>query len=522
MDIELARKRARDALRNLESHKARINDLNVYPVPDGDTGTNLTLTVRAIVDALESSEATGHEAVAKDLSRAALMGARGNSGVILSQIVRGLAEVLGEQDEIDSMLLARAFRSASDEAYRAIQRPVEGTMLTVIREMAEEAERPEVVALPKDELLLRIVERGEDAVRRTPDMLAKLREAGVVDAGGVGLVELIRGLYFSVAGIDVPEVAANGEGEAHPELDHEFSEFQYCTNFVLEGVDLDREALSEELWKIGDSLHVVGDDSMLRIHVHTDEPERTIGAARRLGTVIESTVDVADMDEQIRERIPDLVTAIVAVAPGAGNRRLFGRTFGEVIVVAGGQTANPSAQEIADAVEAAHAPEVIVLPNNRNVVGAAIQASEFTTKSMRVLETHSVQAGLAAVTLAYHYSTPAAEIVEEMTEAIADLRTGELTHASRTATVDGVAVREGEWLGLIDGRVVACAVEFDDVALVVADGVLEGGKDTLTGILGEDVPPLESFAARLLELYPRLDFERLDGGQPHYPLLVFA
>ena len=247
MDIELARKRARDALRNLESHKARINDLNVYPVPDGDTGTNLTLTVRAIVDALESSEATGHEAVAKDLSRAALMGARGNSGVILSQIVRGLAEVLGEQDEIDSMLLARAFRSASDEAYRAIQRPVEGTMLTVIREMAEEAERPEVVALPKDELLLRIVERGEDAVRRTPDMLAKLREAGVVDAGGVGLVELIRGLYFSVAGIDVPEVAASGEGEAHPELDHEFSEFQYCTNFVLEGVDLDREALSEEL-----------------------------------------------------------------------------------------------------------------------------------------------------------------------------------------------------------------------------------------------------------------------------------
>jgi DAK2 domain fusion protein YloV len=522
MNIEVARTRARDALRNLESHRVRINDLNVYPVPDGDTGTNLTLTMRSIVEALDASRATGHEAVAKELSRAALMGARGNSGVILSQIVRGLASVLGEQDEIDSKVIARALRAASDEAYRAIQTPVEGTMLTVIREMAEEAERPDVIVLPKVELLLRVVERGEDAVRRTPDMLAKLRDAGVVDAGGVGLVELVRGIYFSVAGIAVPDEAELVAEDALPESDHEFSEFQFCTNFVVEGRDLDREALSDELWRFGDSLHVVGDPSMLRVHVHTDEPARALETARGIGTVIESTVDVADMDEQIRERMPDLRTAVIAVASGEGNRRLFGRTFGEVVVVAGGQSANPSAKEIAEAVDAAHAPEAIVLPNNPNVVGAAIQAGEFTSKPTRVVETRSVQAGLHAVSVGYRHNASADENVEEMNRAIDEIRTGEVTTASRTAAVDGVTVTAGEWLGLVDGHVVASAPGFDEVALAVADGVLSDGSDTLTAILGADVPPLDGLLARLAEAHPRVHVERVDGGQPHYPLLVIA
>jgi hypothetical protein len=521
MEIEVARKRARDALRNLEAHRAQLNSLNVYPVPDGDTGTNLTLTVRAIVEALDASAASGHEAVAKELSRAALMGARGNSGVILSQIVRGLAEVLGEQDEIDAPLVARALRSASDEAYRAVQKPVEGTMLTVIREMAEEAELPDVSYLPKDELLLRVVERGEDAVRRTPDMLPKLKEAGVVDAGGKGLVELLRGIYFSVAGIELPDVLEVAD-DAHPDIDHEFSTYQYCTNFVVEGSNLDRDALSEELWRFGDSLHVVGEPSMLRVHVHTDEPSRALVAAQGIGTVIESTVDIADMDEQMRERLDDLQTAIVAVAPGAGNRRLFARTFGEVHVVSGGQTANPSAKEIADAVDAAHAPEVIVLPNNRNVVGAAIQASEFASKPMRVVETHSVQAGLHATQLEYSYNDSADGNVERMRIAAGQIRTGEVTTAARAATVDGVEVREGEWLGLVDDRVVACGAQFDDVALAVAAGVLADGADVLTVIIGEGVPSLDALRERLTEAHPGVQVEILNGGQPHYPLLVYA
>ena len=234
MEMEVARRVTRDALRNLEAHRARINRLNVYPVPDGDTGTNMTLTVRAIVDALEASHATGHEAVAKELSRAALMGARGNSGVILSQIVRGLAEVLGKQAEIDSVTIRGALRSATKEAYRAIQNPVEGTMLTVIKRMAEAAESLEALGLEKPQLLAFVVERGERAVAETPDQLAKLRDAGVVDAGGVGLVELLRGVYHSVAGIQMPDAATEDDDEG-PELEHEFSEFQFCTNFVVEG-----------------------------------------------------------------------------------------------------------------------------------------------------------------------------------------------------------------------------------------------------------------------------------------------
>ncbi len=520
-EIDVARKLARDALSNLEAHRVRINQLNVYPVPDGDTGTNMTGTVRAIVDALDASRATGHEAVAKELSLAALMGARGNSGVILSQIVRGLSEVLERQAQIDTATIREALRSASVEARSAIMNPVHGTMLTVMDAMADAAESPEARGLTMSELLALVVERGDRAVVETEHQLAKLRDAGVVDAGGAGLVELLRGVYFSVADIVMPEVVAEDE-DVHPELDHEFSEFQFCTNFVIEGSGLDREALSAELWRIGDSLHVVGDPTMLRVHVHTDEWERVIEVARALGTVIESTVDVADMDEQIRERLPDLQTAVVAVVPGAGNRRLFERRFGEVAVIAGGQSANPSAKEIADAIEHAHAPEVIVLPNNRNVVGAAVQATEFTSKVVRVVETESVQAGLLAVTEGYLHSDSADDNEAAMTRALDGLVTGEVTTAARTATVDGIEVREGEWLGLVEGRVVACDPDFDEVALAVARGVLSGGSDAFTAIVGAERPRLEGFRERFRQEFPRVDLEEKDGGQPHYPLLVFA
>ncbi|MGL6278768.1 MAG: DAK2 domain-containing protein, partial [Gaiella sp.] len=239
MDIATARARARAALHNLEAHRQRIDDLNVYPVPDGDTGTNLVRTVQSIVEALEASSAEGAESVAKELSRAALMGARGNSGVILSQIVRGFADVLGRSDEVDGEVLAQAFRSASDAAYRAIQRPVEGTMLTVIREMAEEAEQPNIRRLSKQDVLRHVVERGEESVRRTPELLAVLAEAGVVDAGGTGLLELVRGVYLSAAGLPLPEAAVVAEGLTLDAVDHGESQFRFCTNFVVVGEELD-------------------------------------------------------------------------------------------------------------------------------------------------------------------------------------------------------------------------------------------------------------------------------------------
>ncbi|HEV8687002.1 MAG TPA: DAK2 domain-containing protein, partial [Gaiellaceae bacterium] len=289
---------ARGALASLEANRQRIDDLNVYPVPDGDTGTNLTLTARAIVEALESSNATDRSTIAREVTRAALMGARGNSGVILSQIVRGFAEVVGEAEELDAPTLTRALRSASDAAYRAVRRPVEGTMLTVIRELAEAAERAEQTQ-DVGAFLVDLVRAGEESLARTPEQLEILREAGVVDAGGAGLVEILRGAAATVAGEPIPE-AAPSEELSLDAIHQELSRYRYCTTFVVEGDDLDREDLEGELEKLGDSLLVVGDRDAMKVHVHTDDP----GAALALGTArgtIEG-VEIANMHAQTAQR----------------------------------------------------------------------------------------------------------------------------------------------------------------------------------------------------------------------------
>ncbi|MCS7006926.1 MAG: DAK2 domain-containing protein, partial [Gaiellaceae bacterium] len=279
------RELARAALANLEAHRQRIDDLNVYPVPDGDTGTNLALTLRSVVEALEASTATTRVAIAKEVTRAALMGARGNSGVILSQIVRGFAEALGPAEEITTPLLRRAFRSASDAAYRAVRRPVEGTMLTVIREMAEEAERRANRTVSQEELLRRVLARGEDALARTPELLDVLREAGVVDAGGAGLVEIVRGVLLQMAGEPLPEAPVEARPLPLEAIHLEPSRYRYCTVFVVEGEALDAERLEEELERLGDSLLVVGDSSALKVHVHTDDPGAALSAGVALGVI---------------------------------------------------------------------------------------------------------------------------------------------------------------------------------------------------------------------------------------------
>src|SRR5262249_35596129 len=309
-DLERVRALVGAALASLEASRGRIDDLNVYPVPDGDTGTNLTLTVRAVADLVGSAEPAERPALAHAVARAALMGARGNSGVILSQIVRGVADVLAESTNgIDPLLAARALRGASDAAYRAVRRPVEGTMLSVIRELAEEAERrsgqPEPEALGA--LLVELVRHGEEAVARTPAQLEVLREAGVVDAGGAGLVELLGGVAGAVSGEALPAAPAVA-AVAGPEAIHlEPSRFRYCTVFVVEGDGLDRDELEADLEQLGDSLVVVGDDSALKVHVHTDDP----GAALSLGTAAGTIegVEIADMhtQQELRERRLSLV-----------------------------------------------------------------------------------------------------------------------------------------------------------------------------------------------------------------------
>ena len=529
-ELERARELARAALGNLEANRRRIDDLNVYPVPDGDTGTNLTLTARSIVEVLEASTAADRAAVAKELTRAALMGARGNSGVIFSQILRGAAEVLGRPGPIDTLRIRRAFRGASDAAYRGVTRPVEGTMLTVIRELAEEAEDPRHAALDKIDFFKALVARGEDALARTPDQLAVLREAGVVDAGGAGLLEIVRGVAAALAGEALPEAPVEDPHEAGVDAIHqELSEYRYCTVFVVEGSALDAEALEAELERLGDSLLVVGDPSALKIHVHTDDPGAALAAGTRLGTI--EGVVIANMHRQTAERsrrlldaVPDseltLETGIVVVVPGAGNRRLF-ESHGATRVLEGGQTMNPSTSDILAAIESTPATEVLVLPNNGNVILSAEQAASLATKPVRVIPSRSVGAGLAAI-VRYLPTLPAAENEVAMLEALRQVATGEVTIASRDVELDGVPVRKGAYLGLADGTVVASSASFDEVAQAVVERLLSNGAEVLTLLTGDTEPQLDGLLRHLEEHHPGVELDVHPGGQPHYPLLLSA
>jgi DAK2 domain fusion protein YloV len=528
--LERARELGRAALQTLEANRRRIDDLNVYPVPDGDTGTNLTLTVRTIVEALEASAAADRSALAKEVTRAALMGARGNSGVILSQIVRGAAEALDGDGPVDASVLRRAFRGASDAAYRAVRRPVEGTMLSVIRELAEEGEERRNATLDPAALLEQLVARGEDALARTPDQLAVLKEAGVVDAGGAGLLELVRGITAAVTGEAIPEAPDEHVPEAGLDAIHqELSRYRYCTVFVIEGEGLDAAALEDELEQMGDSLLVVGDSTALKVHVHTDEPGRALALGTAAGTI--EGVEIANMhkqtverEERLLEAVPDpeltLETGVVAVVPGEGNRRLF-ESYGAAKVIEGGQTMNPSTADIVAAIQATPATEVLVLPNNSNVILSAEQAAKLVDKHVRVIPSRSVPAGLAAI-VRYLPSLSAEENEAAMLEALEQVATGEVTRASRDVELDGVEVRKGAWLGLADGAAVASSGDFDEVASAVAERLLGTGAEVLTLLTGADEPELDGLLQRIRERHPGVELDVQPGGQPHYPLLLSA
>jgi uncharacterized protein len=533
-DIDRVRTLVGSALSSLEASRDRIDDLNVYPVPDGDTGTNLTLTVRAVAEALGGSEAADRPALAHEVARAALMGARGNSGVILSQIVRGAAQVLAESaNGVEPELAARALRGASDAAYSAVRRPVEGTMLSVVRELAEEAESRADDPAPLGDLLIDLVRRGEEAVARTPEQLEVLREAGVVDAGGAGLVELLRGVAAAVSGEPVPEAPVVATERAGLDAIHlEQSRYRYCTVFVVEGTALDRDSLEGQLELLGDSLLVVGDETALKVHVHTDDP----GAALSLGTaagVIEG-IEIANMQEQQvqRERrlsvVPDpverAVSGVVAVVAGDGNRALFesvAAPVGPIRIVEGGQTSNPSTAELLAAIEELAADEVILLPNNSNVRLAAEQAAQNAARPVEVVATDSITAGLAAL-VAFDGSRVAAENAAEMRETAAAVAAGEVTRASRDVQLNGVAIRNGEWLGLADGDPVAGGDDFVAVAFAVIERLLSEPREHLTLLTGAERPELRDLIDRITEAHPEVEIEVHEGGQPHYPLLLGA
>ena len=510
-------KLARAALAALEASRARIDDLNVYPVPDGDTGTNMTLTVRAVVEALERDPAA-------DLGRAILMGARGNSGVILSQLVRGALEALPEDAEPDARGIARALRSASDAGYAALRNPQEGTILTVARALAEKAEELGPAEPPRGDALAELLVHGEAALERTTEQLDVLRQAGVVDAGAAGLLEILRGIASHVRGEALPEPAPLAGAVPFEAVHQELSRFRYCTSFFVEGDDVDPERLEQELGRLGDSLLVVGSAGAVKAHVHTDEPGAALALATAVGVIEE--VDVKNMHVQTAEREERLVgtvelarCGVVAVCAGDGNRRLF-ESLGATCVD-GGQSMNPATAEIVAAVEALEAREAVVLPNNKNVILAAEHAARATIRPARVVATRTLQAGLGAM-VAFDAGRGADENAAEMDEAAAGVRAGAVTRASRDATVGGLDVREGQFLGLLDGEPVTTGPVLQPVAREVVDRLLEEGADVLTVLVGRDAEGVDDLAAYVAEQHPELEVEVHDGGQPHYPLLFSA
>ena len=496
----------------LEASRARIDDLNVYPVPDGDTGTNMTETVRAVVTALERDADA-------DIVRAALMGARGNSGVILSQLVRGAVEALGDEGAIDAAAVARALRGASDGGYAAVRNPQEGTMLTVARELAEKAEALVASDPPVAEALGELVAHGERALAATPDQLDILRQAGVVDAGGAGVLEVLRGIAAHVRGEPLPELEAVSGGIPLEAVHQELSRYRYCTSFFVEGETVDPEELERELTKLGDSLLVVGGPGAVKVHVHTDEPGAALALATERGVIEE--VDIKNMHVQTVDRTERLereagVTGAVAVVLGAGNRRLF-ESLG-ASTVEGGETMNPSTADLLAAVEALPEQGVVLLPNSKNVVLAAEQAAEQSGKDVRVIPTRNLQAGLGAL-VAFDAGRALEENVADMEEAAAVVRAGSVARASRSAKFGDVDVAEGEFLGLVDGEPVASGEILEPVATDVVARLVGDGADVLTVLVGDGAGVSDEVVDAIRAAHPRLEVEVHEGGQPHYPLL---
>jgi uncharacterized protein len=442
-----------------------------------------------------------------------------------------LGMVDGETIDVDAV--ARALRGASDAAYRAVRRPVEGTMLSVIRELAEEAEHQAANGRPPmPELLRTLVERGESAVARTPEQLQVLRDAGVVDAGGAGLLELVRGVAAAVRGEPLPEPPPATEGLGFEAIHQELSKFQYCTVFLIEGKELDRAAIEHELEQLGDSLLVVGDESAVKVHVHTNDPGAALQVGQRNGTI--DRIEIANMHDQTSKReerllaaVPDAPPAlcgVVAVVAGDGNRKLFeslAQPVGPIRIVEGGQTMNPSTADLLRAAQSVDAEEVVLLPNNSNILLAAEHAAENADRTVEVVGTTSIPAGLAAL-LSFDGSRSAAENAAEMREAIAAVATGEVTIASRDVQLDGIQIRAGDWLGLAEDRPVAAGAGFEEAATAVADALLAGSRSLLTLLVGEGAPPLDALIERIESSHPEVEIDVQQGGQPHYPLLLSA
>jgi DAK2 domain fusion protein YloV len=537
--IERFRRVISSAYAYLEERRQEVNDLNVFPVADGDTGDNMAMTMRAVLEELDRLDGldvdeVGRTRLVQALARAALMGARGNSGVILSQIVRGAAEELASRpgELIDPVLVASAFASAADAAYDSVRDPAEGTMLTVFREMAHSIAR-QLAHLDADkqrldrgvsddqqdlvlaEVLERAIADGERAVQRTPEQLEVLRDAGVVDAGGYGLVLILAGVVAGLRGdgAELPEIS-HQETPRVSRPHHEDSRYRYCTNFIVSGTGLESRELLPRLEALGDSVLVVGDEVTLKVHVHTDDPEAAVDLFSEAGAV--TNLDVADMREQIAERRSRLAagrTGALAVAAGQGIERLFTELGAHV--VPGGETLNPSTYELLAGIHEIPAEEVVVLPSSSNVVMAAERACELSEKPARVVGATSQQESLLALVELDPHAT-GEQNVERLERALETVAVGGVAPAARD---DGQGrFRKGDAVGFVGEEIVAWGGAGTTLAATVAR--LADGAEIVTVLGGEEAPiGLEEIDTHVPD---GVELETHEGGQPSWWWLLAA
>jgi len=535
----------RDAMK---AHAPGINRLNVYPVPDGDTGTNMARTLDAVVAELETAD-PGLETTCNAISHGSLMGARGNSGVILSQILRGLVGTLKDAGEGTGLRVAEALKAASAAAYEAVLRPIEGTILTVVRESADAAHTTAQDGGSLVAVLRSARAAGKSALDRTPDMLPVLKDAGVVDAGGAGFLLLLDAALHVVDGVPVPE-PEEFEGPSAEKLDAiahrhatdgsvDVSELRYEVMYFLHLEDGKIQSFKHDWGEIGDSIVVVGGDGLWNCHVHTDDIGAAIEVAIDLGGRPKQ-IRVTDLFEEMADEhahreaaiasghvalragagLPPVTCAVVAVSSGDGLSELFGQ-LGVQGVVTGGQTLNPSTAELLSAVEAVNAQQVVVLPNNKNIIPVAEQLALLTTKTVVVVPTTSMAAALAALVL-YDPEADAASNGEEMAGAARSVATGEVTRAVRSTKTDAGPVNEGDWIGIVRGDgIVAISGTLDGATVALLDNLVVGTAEIVTVIEGTEASGghTDVILAWLDEHRPDVQVEVHRGGQPLYPYL---
>ena len=530
------RKMFANAFSLVEDKKKDIDALNVFPVPDGDTGTNMSLTLKSAVAEMNACESNTIESVCVSFNRGALKGARGNSGVITSQIIKGICSVLmSVENEIQIKDFAKAIQTGAEMAYKAVTVPKEGTILTIIKAMAEKSKSAKS-AKSFEDFFSDVISHGETTLQMTPDMLPVLKKAGVVDAGGRGLMYIFSGFYKAITGeMAEIEFVDNVEKDLTSEELHVNFEsladikFAYCTEFFVVNIfekttEADINTLRTRLMEIGDCVICVGDLQLIKVHVHTNEPNRALGYALQLGEL--NGVKIENMLEQNRqlrkkqEKTPMKEYGMIVVAAGEGLSNVF-KDIDVDYVISGGQTMNPSANDIATAADKVNAKNIFVFPNNKNIIMSAEQANDITDKNLIVIPTKSIPQGVSAV-LAFDANSSIEENKENMNEVISAVRSGSVTYAVRTTNVDGIDVTVGDIMGLDEHSVLNTGKDVTDTTIELIEKLVHEDSSNITLFYGEGVTEEDSanLQSKLEEKFPSIDVSIVFGGQPVYYYII--